>query len=208
MSAIPDSSLPGHQKLHERVVAALDVRLESRDIEFKSARPWSELHYKIVRTCLAMANLRDGGVIVIGVDESGSSWTLQGIDDACLATYDGDSINDFINKYASPTIRVDLVAVPYEGRRFLAIYVPEFDLTPVVCRADAGPQSGLTRGAIFVRPIGKPETCEVRDAAQLEDLLELASEKRTRRFLEKAARLGMRATASTTDSFDEELEGL
>lgn len=208
MSAIPDSTLPGHRALHERVEAALRVCQESRDIEFKSESTWSDLRYSITRTCLGMANLRDGGVIIVGVEEANGSWVPGGIGDNCLASYDEDAINDFVNKYASPPLRVELVTVRHEALRFLAIRVPEFDTTPIVCKADAGDQSGLSRGSIFVRPIGKPETCRVREAGQLEDLLELASDKRARRFLERAFRLGLSPKEAETSKFDRELEGL
>lgn len=111
MGAMPDSTLPGHKQLHERVVTALDLCQESRDVDFKESASWSNLQIHIVRTSMAMANLRDGGIIVVGVSERGGSWSLDGISTQHLTTYDEDNVNDFVNKYASPTIRVELVRV-------------------------------------------------------------------------------------------------
>lgn len=56
--------MPGHQALHKQVMAALDTCVESQSVEFKESAPWKDLEVKIIRTALAMANLRDGGVLV------------------------------------------------------------------------------------------------------------------------------------------------
>jgi predicted HTH transcriptional regulator len=42
---------------------------EQRSVEFKGPGDWSSLKYKIVKTALAMANMRGGGVILVGVEE-------------------------------------------------------------------------------------------------------------------------------------------
>lgn len=208
MGAIPESTLPGHRQLHERVVTALQLCQESRDVEFKGPGTWSELRYHIARTSLAMANLRDGGIIVIGVEERDGTWVLSGIDDECLATYDEDEVNDFINRYASPPMRLELVKVTHRETAFLTIRISEFERTPIVCKR-AGPDStGLRRGVIYVRPVGKPQTSQVNDANELEDLLDLASEKRARRLLQAAARVGMQSRSSVQEAFDKELDGL
>ena len=41
--------------------------VELLSVEFKEAQPFSILKYKIVKAIMAMANQRDGGLIVIGV---------------------------------------------------------------------------------------------------------------------------------------------
>jgi predicted HTH transcriptional regulator len=207
VSAIPDSTLPGHRELHERVIGALQLCQESRDVEFKGPIPWPCVQYKIVKSSLAMANLRDGGVIIIGVTEQGPNWILEGLNDETLLTYNEDDLNDFINRYASPTVRVELIKVTYQQKLFLAIRVPEFETTPVVCKRDFQAE-GLRRGAVYVRPIGKPQTSQVNEAPDMEHLLELASEKRARRLLETAARVGLRREPSDDEAFDRELEGL
>ncbi|HEX6087327.1 MAG TPA: hypothetical protein VF266_22540 [Thermoanaerobaculia bacterium] len=98
-----------------------------------------------------------------------------------------------------------LVLVPYrESRNFLSVQVFEFIDTPIVCRRD-GP--GLKQGAVYVRPPGVARTTEVRSADQMHDLLELAAEKRARRILETARRIGLE-TMPSRKPFDDELGGL
>lgn len=206
--AIPTSDLPGHHGLQERVHAALDTCIESQSVDFKESASWKDLQYKIVRTALAMANLRDGGIIVIGASESGERWSLTGISDEHLATYEVDEVIDAIHRFASPSVVVVIVLVPYQNsRHFLTLQVFEFSDTPIVCRRDGPPNSGLRQGAVYVRPPGVARTTEVRSADQMHDLLELAAEKRARRILETARRIGLEPLPAKKP-FDDELGGL
>lgn len=206
--AIPTSDMPGHRALHDRVIAALETCVESQSIDFKESAPWEALQFKIIRTALAMANLRDGGVVVVGVSESGERWDLTGVSDEHFATYNTDDVVDAIHKFASPSVSVILVLVPYGNeRRFLAVQISEFTDTPVVCRRDGPPNSGLKQAVLYLRPPGVARTTEMRTAEQMHDLLELAAEKRARRLLETARRIGLE-TPPARKPFDDELGGL
>lgn len=205
--AIPTSDLPGHRALRERVQAALETCIESQSVDFKASAPWEALQHKLIRTALAMANLRDGGVVIVGVGESGERWDLTGISDEHLMTFDVDKVVDAVHRYASPAVDVAIVLIPHDGRNFLAMQVFEFVDTPIVCRRDGPPGSSLKQGCVYVRPPGLARTTEVRSADQMHDLLELAAEKRARRILETARRLGMEPT-HPSKSFDDELGGL
>jgi hypothetical protein len=200
--------MPGHRAIHDRVYAALDTCVESQAVDFKESADMATLQYKLVKTALAMANLRDGGVVVIGASERAETWDLTGVADEHLATYDVDELTDAINRYASPPLTVELIVVPYRnGSRFLTVQVREFGETPIVCKRDGPHGSGLKQGVLYVRPAGVARTSEVRTAEDMHDLLDLAAEKRARRILETARRIGMEPP-SRTRPFDEELEGL
>jgi len=210
MGAIPNSDMPGHKKLHERAFDALDRCQESRSVDFKESAPWKSLRWQIVRTSLAMGNLRDGGIIVIGASERGDTWDLTGISDKHLSTYDVDDFMDAINKYASPPMEIELVTVKYRNDKiFLAAQIHEFADSPFVCKKN-GPDNTkkLREGDVFIRPLGKPRTTRLVSADEMRDLLELAAEKRARRILEVAHRIGLKANDTSSKKFDEELEGL
>lgn len=120
---------------------------------------------------------------------------------------DVDDVVDAINRFASPPVSATIVTVTdRNGRRFLAIQVHEFGDTPIVCRRDAL-ALGLRQGTVYVRPPGAAQTTEVRSAEHMHDLLGLAAEKRARRILETARRIGLEAS-SPRRPFDEELGGL
>lgn len=203
--------MPGHKKLHERVYNALDRCQESRSIDFKESASWNDLQWQLIRTIIAMGNLRDGGIIVIGASERGETWDLTtGIEESHLSTYDVDNIIDAVTKYASPPIKIEIVIVKYRnGNNFLAIQIHEFNDSPFVCKNN-GPDNykKLREGEFYVRPAGKPRTTKVTSSEDMHELLELAAEKRARRILEVAHRIGLKVSETDNQRFDEELEGL
>lgn len=205
MGAFPTSDKPGHKKLHERVMLALDTCQEYQDVDFKESQPWTELQWRIIKTALAMANLRDGGIIVIGVSERDQEWGLDGISDKDLETYDVDRIIDKINSFASPHLQTDIVIAKHQNVPYIAIQLHEFSDSPVVCQKNGN--CGLAEGAIYVRPPGKARTTKVMNAIQMQDLLQLAAEKCARRIIEVGKTVGLEPKQSATQSFDKELEG-
>ena len=117
---------------------------------------------------MGMANLRDGGLIIIGVAERGTEWELTGIQQDHLETFDYDNIIDKLYKYASPQITVDMVVHHHDdSNTYLAIHVHQFQDSPVVCR-DNSPvkqEDRLVAGEIYVRSnVGKPQTVKVTEA--------------------------------------------
>jgi hypothetical protein len=50
----------------------LAIGKETRHVEFKQSQPWNagQMRGKITKTILGMSNIRDGGVIVIGVQRN------------------------------------------------------------------------------------------------------------------------------------------
>lgn len=208
--AIPTSDMPGLKELHDRVYNALDRCQESKSVDFKESAPWNVLKWQIIRTALAMGNLRDGGIIVIGASERDDTWDLTGVSSEHLSTYNVDNIIDVINKFASPPIKIEVVTVSYRNQNtFLAIQVHEFTDSPFVCKKN-GPDNNkqIRAGDVFVRPPGKPRTTRVITAEEMQYLLELAAEKRARRILEVAHRVGLKATDTSSKKFDNELGGL
>jgi hypothetical protein len=209
MCAFPNSDMPGHRRLHDRVLGALDICQEGQGIDFKESAPWDSLKWRIIKTALAMGNLRDGGIIVVGSSEREQTWDLSGITQDHLVTFDVDNIIDAVNSYASPHVDLDIALVKHNnGHQFLAIQVNEFDNTLIVCKKNGPAGTGIVEGAVYVRPPGIAKTTRVMNASQMHDMLELAAEKRARRILETARRVGLTAKPAEAELFDIELEGL
>jgi hypothetical protein len=78
MGAISGSNLPGHRQLHERAVATLERCQESQGIDFKESVTWDDLIWHVIHCILGMGNLRDGGVIIVGVSQRGDQGTKRG----------------------------------------------------------------------------------------------------------------------------------
>jgi hypothetical protein len=209
VGAIPRSNLQGHRRLHDRATAALDRCQESEDVDFKESADWKTLMWRITHSALAMGNLRDGGIIVIGVAQRDDTWALTGMDSAHLATYDVDLITAHVNAHVSPHVDLDVVVVDHrDSLHYLALYVREFRDTPLVCKKNGPDKSGIVEGKVYVRLPAPPRTTSVTNAQQMHELLELAAEKRARRLLETARRVGLVEERAAADRFDAELEGL
>lgn len=216
MGALPTTELAGYRILRDRVAAALNMLQEERTVDFKGPVEWEQLKYGIPKDVLAMSNLRDGGIIIIGVSERRQEWELSGMTQEQLDTYDVDNMLDWVNRYASPSITFDVVKHTHykesEGKNFdfLAIQVHPFEEKPIVCKRDYA--DGLRKGAFYIRPLGKAESREVQDANEMHDLLELATERRSRNLKGQIMRiLGIRPTPDTlektdVDKYEEELE--
>lgn len=193
----------------EELAALIDLGRENRSLEFKESRPWDDLKAKIAKTALGMANIRDGGTIIIGVSQRSGSLVPQGVPQGDIGTYDADEVQAFVNRFADPYVRLEIEVVPHKGQQFIAMVVHEFDEVPVVCRRNG---VGLRQGAVYTRSYRMPETCEVPSQTEMREIIEMATDKGVRRFLEKSRRAGL-STGGTverteTEKFDEELEGL
>ena len=211
MASIPRADTPGYRQLHERVENALDRLQEAPDIEFKESASWDTLRWTIIKTALAMGNLRDGGILIVGVAERSGQEQRTGVSGTDLETYDPDIVADQFGRFISPSIDFTLVQVPYRDKDYLAFEFQEFREIPLVCKR-AG--EGLEVGAVYVRPRGgRPRNTKVTDAAQMRELLDLAADKAARRIIERGIRAGLEFPAgarppTVIEQFERELEGL
>lgn len=210
MAPLPKLSLPGFQHLHNRVSLALDTCEESQSVDFMESQPWPQIRYGATATVLGMGNLRDGGLIIIGVSQRGTSWRLDGVKPDHLNAYNIDVMKDQIDEHVSPYSRLRIGLFDHKnGRQFVVMEVGEFDDLPLVCKKNGPNNSGVIKGGIYVRPPrGRPKSTRVMNAIQMQDLLELATEKRVRKFLEITSRVGIDLSKTLVNKFDEELQGL
>lgn len=182
---------------------------ESEDIDFKESANWDSLKWRITHAALGMGNLRDGGIIIVGVSERGDAWALTGVAPDHLATYEPDNVAAHVSAYISPYVDLDTVTVEHsDGNMYLAIYVREFRDTPLVCRKNGPDGTRILEGRVYVRLPAPARTTVITHAAQMHDLLELAAEKRARRLLEVGQRIGLRPQGDDAQRYSDELGGL
>ena len=180
---------------------------EQRSVECKESCPWEKLKHKIAKTAMGMANSRDGGAIIIGVAKTDNRLVPEGMSEKHRATYDPDEIQAFVNRYADPYVRLDVTDEGFEGMGFLQIFVHEFEDVPVVCKRSSGDE--LQQGAIYVRSYRIAETCKIQSQTEMRELIDMATEKGIRRFLERMQRAGIPLGQEMyADPFEVQLEGL
>jgi hypothetical protein len=181
---------------------------EERNLEFKSSMSWSDsaTKIKLVKSILAMANLRDGGHIVVGVDrQPDDNYLPQGMKEEHVASFVQDHLSSCLSEYADPYIEVTLVKHRIADKTFCVIRVNEFAELPVLCKKDGA--GGLRRGALYTRPRRMVETVEVPSLVEMREVLDLAVEKRHRAFLHQAQRMGF-VQIPETDEFAEQINKL
>ena len=142
-----------------------------------------------------MANRRDGGYVIIGVESTkrspdGTEFNPVGLSEEQAASWLGyDDLSSSVNEYASPSVSFDLIPLTYQERRFAIIRVHEFADIPILCTKDfggsgRGAQAGpgqtaqiLRRGACYVRSRNKPETSEIPSEEEMRRFLNSRSTK-------------------------------
>ena len=176
-----------------------------RGLEFKGPGPMTirRLVAQVVKAALGMANRRDGGNIVIGVSEEEDSLNPVGLEDVDLITWGYDTFAEQIARYADPSVSFELEPKEYNGKQYILIKVTEFEDIPILCKRAY--DDVLRDGACYVRTHRKPETSELPTQTEMRDLLDLATEKGVRRYLEQAQRIGIISLpAITPKTADEE----
>jgi len=169
---------------------------EARALEFKSPGKRSDKAFLalVARAVLGMANRQDGGLVVIGVQDDGTTINPVGLNPDQLDTWTHDAAGDALAEYADPAVEFDLERVEFQGKRMVVVRVHEFDEIPVLCKRDY-PQT-LRNGACYVRARRKPETTEIPTQAEMRELIDLATSKRLRKTLKMLRDAGVDLNSS------------
>jgi predicted HTH transcriptional regulator len=180
--------------------ARLEGGCETQSLEVKASMPWEVS--KLAKDILALSNVRDGGYIVIGIEDG--TFTRQGVDSSTRDSYRVDVMRDQMAAYADPHV---LFSVDYpkdrNGLEFVVIRVEPFEQLPVICRKDG---HDVKAGVIYYRNLNKrPQSAAVSNSYDVREIVTLAAV----RMRQQLAILGARLEAVSPDNkFDEELGGL
>jgi predicted HTH transcriptional regulator len=169
---------------------------EARRVEFKGRRALGEERVEVIRGVLAMSNLRDGGILLIGVERDR---TVSGLTDEQAQSWrNQERARQILAGYAEPAVDFHVTVRPItvgdQIRTIALIEVRQFEDFPVVCIGNArrGDEQVLREGAVYVRN-QIPASVEIEDHSQMRELLDLAIEKGVRRFLRTADAVGLGA---------------
>jgi predicted HTH transcriptional regulator len=151
----------------QQLEALLALRRETQTFEVKGCASFSVEF--LAKDILAMANHRDGGHIVIGIEDE--TFARQGVDQETINTYKVDVMRDKMAKFATPAIRFDVdVVTGQDGLRFVVIDVATFDRVPVVCRNNNN--KDVYPGMIYYR--GSQGRVRSEAISNADDMLDLA----------------------------------
>lgn len=178
----------------------LDGGEETQTFDVKAAGPWDVR--LMVKHILAMANVRDGGTILVGVEDK--TFVRQGLSEADRASYELDTMRDQLSKYADPHVEVG-VSFPRDrdGRVYAAIRVQSFREIPVICRV-ADEKAGVRAGVVYYRNSNRrPESAPVSNSYDMRDIITMAAMRTRARLTELGAVPA--AQANLQARLDEEL---
>ncbi|TPI63321.1 ATP-binding protein [Mesorhizobium sp. B3-1-7] len=183
--------------------ADLESRLqggtETQNFDIKAAGQWDA--QQLAKDILAMSNVEDGGLILIGVEDK--TFTRQGLSAAQLATYDLDIMRDQMAKFADPHVNFS-VTFPKDsnGLTFAAIRVEPFQDVPVLCRRNG---ADVKEATLYYRNRNKRwQSAAISNSFDLGQVIERATALRMHRF----QRLGLAVPAQPIKKLDDELGGL
>ncbi|MFL0711911.1 MAG: helix-turn-helix domain-containing protein [Microcella pacifica] len=194
----------------DEIAALLALNHEIRVAEFKSAGSPANGAFlaRVARACLAMANQRNGGHVLIGVDDSDPISGPSGVSDEDVASWlDFDTVSERINRYADPPLTLEVaVRIHPSGSKLVVIEVAEFGDSPVLCkRAFDGV---LNLGQLYTRSIAKPESSQYHSQAELREVIDIAVEKGLRNFVARARNAGIALGAGDAEMYADRFASL
>jgi predicted HTH transcriptional regulator len=178
----------------EEVEQVLSLGHEIRGFEIKGPGPSTDKHLfaKVARAALSLGNLRDGGHIIIGIDDKLQQAMQPGLTVAELSSWlSFDDVSRRLDSYADPSLHFECAGVELtSGAAVAVMQVFEFSDLPHICAK--GYNDVLRVGAVYVRPRKVPETSEVAGSVEMREILDLATEKALRAYVRTADRAGVR----------------
>ena len=113
----------------------LELDHETSGVEFKGPGPRSNprLFTRVVRAVLGMANRRDGGRVIIGVEDNGGVLTPVGLSEEALITWRYDDIAAGIAVYADLSVSFERQVKEYTGNQYVVLEVDVFTDIPGLC---------------------------------------------------------------------------
>jgi hypothetical protein len=162
----------------QRVRELIALGNENRNLDYKGAFSWAtatnEEKCEIVKDVLAFANARDGGIILVGVNDK--TGVIEGLTDEQFTSFDQTKFNDFVHKHTDPRHTSRVHRLNIDGKKIVVIDVPEFTDVPILCKSSV--QKGNSKANQFIlRQAGlykrtdKATSELIEDADEMRELL-------------------------------------
>ena len=154
----------------EEFARIVELGHELSGVEVKSPGPISNrrLVAQVIKAVLGMCNRRDGGIVIVGVEDNQGVLNPVGLAESEIAGWNFDAVADQVARYADPSASFTLDIKQHEGSAYVVLEVEEFVDIPVLCKRSYG--DVLRDGAYYVRTRRKPETSEIPTQAEMPEI--------------------------------------
>jgi Putative DNA-binding domain len=162
---------------------------EDRNLDYKAAMAFAtnEVKGKLLKCIMAFANTRDGGHILVGVEQKGVRFEPTGLTTQQARSFDLTDIGNFARRHCSTLPRLTTREVTIDDLTVLLVRVAEFSDEPIVCTNDlhdSNQKSILRKGNIYVRT--EDARCVAIDSSEtMRSFLALAVQKHSEGLLEQ-----------------------
>jgi len=166
--------------------SALDAMLsqgETRNVEIKGACGFQDdMQAHLAATIGCMANTPGGGTIVIGAENT--TWTVQGLSAAQIASFDPTKIMHYLKGRFAPLPQLTVARVAHSGGNVLLIQVPEFEDVPILVTKQIASKTKVyaNEGDILIRSETR-ECRRINSADEMRELLTRALRRRSELLL-------------------------
>ena len=160
----------------------------------------------LAKDIIAMSNVADGGIIIIGVaeDKVNNIFLPTGVSAENLRSYKVDVLMDKMSKYADPSVDLSVhFPQDLEGKSYVVIKIYPFKEIPIITKGEI--QDELKRDTIYYRTTNKRvQSAPVSNSSDLRDILERAAVK----IMQKRRSFGFVVNDPALSNYDAELTGL
>jgi len=185
----------------EELELKLEAQAERQNLDFKANCSWDVNRF--AKHILAMSNLRDGGYIIIGIEDK--RLKRQGVSNENILSYNTDIMKDQMTQFCDPFVDF-MVSFPKDnkGKNYVVIKVFPFREIPVICRKDDS-NAGVSAGIIYYRNNNRRiESAPISNSYDMRDIIETA----TLRMIQRKTELGYKINSDDQFNLEQELEGL
>lgn len=173
-------------------------------LEYKGDVSWHDKKkkFEIVQTIFALANEKDGGVIVVGVEDNGD---IVGLSDENFFTFKHDSVNQFLVGKGNQAIECKLRGFEFkvneETKKVVVIQVSESKEYPVIyigqtekIKDEVGDfveNVGLRKSALYIRNKQNIGNKEIQTLEEWQEVIEGTIKKYQRETIRRSSILGV-----------------
>jgi hypothetical protein len=136
----------------------LAYKSERPNLDYKEGFAWTKENrdkkYEIVRDLMGMANIKDGGRIILGVRDN--DFEFVGVPNEVYDSFDPNNVVQMAHDNSAPKLTCEIIKRMIDGRKVIVLDVAEFNDTPIICIKTINSTSGkprmiLRESAIYVR---------------------------------------------------------